>query len=111
MDIQVGLSKETVRLRHAILLYESSRGLDAATYHDVSNTFCEKWKIMPGRPLDINTVLAMFESLAKGKAANPDQLRRVPEGVLAFSAKRLIFTIPSGAACDPFQDGKRAGPA
>ena len=43
MDIQVGLSKETVRLRHAILLYESSRGLDAATYHDVSNTFCEKW--------------------------------------------------------------------
>lgn len=105
MDIQVGLSKETVRLRHAILLYESSRGLDAATYHDVSNTFCERWKIMPGRPLDINTVLAMFESLAKGKA-RPDQLRRVPEGVLAFSAKRLIFTIPAGRHVIHFKTGK-----
>lgn len=105
MDIQVDLSKETIRLKHAILLYESSRNLEAATYHEVSNTFCEKWKIMPGRPLDINTVLAMFESLAMGKA-RPDQLRRVPEGVLAFSAKRLIFTIPAGRHAIHFKTGK-----
>lgn len=87
-------NSQHVRLEYAILLYQASSGIGAATLNPVKCDRYGKFRIEPGTALDVEKMREIALTMCAGGKVNRS-LTLFPPGLLAHGARRLIFFAPA----------------
>lgn len=97
MKIPVYNASQPASLTNAILIYSDQSKPVFASLHNISNVGCDdkpNLQVMPGSPVSKDGLLTLLGGLSERFSTNTDLL---PENILAFSLKHLLWWLPAGS--------------